>query len=106
MYVILSPIQIKHDHKEEFVKAMIEDARGSVENEPGCLRFDIIQDASHSDRIWLYEVYKDEAAFKEHLKTPHIKKWMETVKDWRDQGPSGAGRGSYTIWPPDDAWSK
>ena len=66
MYVIIAPIQIKHDFKAEFIEAMILDAKGSVENEPGCLRFDIIQDADHSDRIWLYEVYKDEAAFKEH----------------------------------------
>ena len=104
MYVIVAPIQIKHDHKEEFVKAMIEDAKGSVENEPGCLRFDVIQDASHSDRIWLYEVYKDEEAFKSHLESPHLKMWMETTKDWRDQGPTGAGRGSYNIWPPDGGW--
>ncbi len=102
MYVIIAPIQIKHDFKEQFIEAMILDAKGSVENEPGCLRFDIIQDADHSDRIWLYEVYKDEAAFKAHTQTPHIKKWLETTKDWRDQGPSGAGRGSYTIWPPDE----
>ena len=72
MYVIIAPIQIKHDFKAEFIEAMILDAKGSVENEPGCLRFDIIQDADHSDRIWLYEVYKDEAAFKEHTQdAPH-----------------------------------
>ena len=93
MYVIIAPIQIKHDFKAEFIEAMILDAKGSVENEPGCLRFDIIQDADHSDRIWLYEVYKDEAAFKEHTKTPHIKKWLETTKDWRDQGPLRRGPG-------------
>jgi hypothetical protein len=30
MYVIVAPIQIKEGHKEEFIKAMLEDARGSV----------------------------------------------------------------------------
>ncbi len=104
MYVILVPIQIKHERKGEFIEAMIEDAKGAVEREEGCLRFDVIQDADHSDRIWLYEVYRDEAAFKAHLESPHLKTWLETTEGWRDQGPVGAGRGSYNIWPPDDAW--
>ena len=104
MYVIVAPIQIKEGHKEEFIKAMLEDARGSVNNEPGCLRFDVIQDATDHNRIWLYEVYKDEMAFQAHLQAPHLIKWRETVKDWRDEGPQGAGRGSYNIWPPDEEW--
>ncbi len=42
MYVIIAPIQIKDGHKDEFIEAMLDDARGSVENEPGCLRFDVV----------------------------------------------------------------
>ena len=56
MYVIVAPIQIKEGHKEEFIKAMLEDAQGSVRDEPGCLRFDVIQDGGDANRIWLYEV--------------------------------------------------
>ena len=104
MYVILSPVQIKRDHREEFIKAIVEDARDSVKKEPGCLRFDVIQDVSHMDRIWLYEVYKDEASFQAHLQTPHLKKLMGIMSKARDQGPAGAGRGSYNIWPTDEAW--
>ena len=84
MYVILAPIQIKHDHKEEFVKAMIEDAKGSVEHEPGCLRFDVLQDNEDPNKIHLYEVYKDEAALEAHRQAPHYTKWRETVADWFD----------------------
>lgn len=104
MYVILSPVQIKRDHREEFIQAIIEDARDSVEKEPDCLRFDVIQDSAHMDRIWLYEVYTDEAAFKRHLETPHLKKLSSIMDRARDQGPSGAGRGSYNIWPTDENW--
>ena len=35
---------------------------------------DVIQDANHMDRVWLYEVYKDKAAFDAHVQTPHFKK--------------------------------
>ena len=105
MFVIIAPIQIKEGHRDAFVEAMIDDAKGSVENEPGCLRFDVIQDGADPNRIWLYEVYVDEAAFQEHLKAPHFIKWRDTVKDWFAENDfKGAGGGSSIIYPPDDAW--
>ena len=51
MYVIVAPIQIKAGFKDQFVEAVVEDARSSAANEPGCLRFDVIQDANDANRI-------------------------------------------------------
>ena len=68
MYIIVAPIQIKNGFKEQYLNGMIENARGAVNDEPGCLRFDVIQDASDGNRIWLYEVYRDEAAFQAHTR--------------------------------------
>ena len=104
MYVIIAPIQIKDGHRDAFLEAMLDDAKGSVNHEPGCLRFDVIQDSGDPNRIWLYEVYVDEAAFEAHRQAPHFIKWRNTVKDWRDEGPEGAGLGSYNIWPSDADW--
>ena len=104
MYVIIAPIQIKAGFKEQFIAAVTEDARSSVANEPGCLRFDVIQDANDANRIWLYEVYKDEAAFQAHLQSPHLRTFRDTTQDWRTEGLQGAGRGSANIWPPDSEW--
>jgi len=104
MYVIMLPIQIKVGHNGEFIQAMLENAKGAVNSEPGCLRFDVIQDADDANRIWLYEIYTDEAAFQAHLQTPHFSKCMNTIKDLRDEGPQGAARGSYNIWPTDSEW--
>jgi hypothetical protein len=42
MYVIIAPIQIKQGYKEQFIESVTEDARSSVRDEPGCLRFDVI----------------------------------------------------------------
>jgi hypothetical protein len=67
MYVIIAPIQIQEGHKDAFIEAMVKDARNSVNYEPEYLRFDVIQDANDPNRIWLYEVYQDEAAFQAHL---------------------------------------
>jgi autoinducer 2-degrading protein len=106
MYIIVAPIQIKPGFKEQFVREMIGDAQGSVTNEPGCLRFDIVQDGNDPNRIWLYEVYVDEAAFQEHMKAPHFIKWRDAVKDWRDDSVklTGAGSNARNIWPTDADW--
>ena len=45
MQALVVTIQIKPEHKEAFMKSMLEDAYGSVTNEPGCLRFDVVEDA-------------------------------------------------------------
>ena len=99
MYVSIVPIQVKEGHKEEFVKASLLDAQGSVNDEPGCLRFDLIQDPGDPNRVWLYEIYKDEAAFQAHTQAPHFLKWRDTVQDWREEGPGVSVRGGPTYGP-------
>jgi len=104
MYVIIASMKIKEGHKEAFIEALLKDAQASVRDEVDCFRFDVIQDAGDSNLVWLYEVYKDEAAFQTHLKSPHLLKLLDTIKDWRQEGLQGAARGSSNIWPPDSQW--
>jgi len=95
MYIIVAPIQIKEAFKDQYIKGMLENAQGSVNDEPGCLRFDVVQDANDENRIWLYEVYKDEAAFQAHTQTPHFIKFRDMSGDWREEGGlQGACRGA------------
>ncbi len=84
MYSILVTINVHPEHLDAFQKASLGDAQGSVRDEPGCFRFDINQDAHVPTRFYLYEVYRDEAAFEAHLQTPHFLKWKETVAPWLD----------------------
>ena len=105
MHVILSPIQIKQGHKEEYIQATIEATRDSVGKVHGFLRCNVIQDADDHNRIWFYEVFTDEAAHQAVLQTPQLKKFVETTKEWlEEEQPQGAGRGSYNIWPADGEW--
>jgi len=104
MYVIIAPIQVKEGHQGAFLEAVVEDARSSVHNEPGCLRFDVIQDANDPNRIWLYEVYQDEAAFQAHLQAPHLIKFGNHPGLGALKVPRG-GRGSSNVWPPDASGS-
>ncbi|HJN86554.1 MAG: putative quinol monooxygenase [Dehalococcoidia bacterium] len=84
MIALIVSIKIKKGHKEAFMASMMGDAHGSNNDEPGCLRFDVLQDNEDPNRIHLYEVYKDQAAVDAHRAAPHYTKWRETVKDWFD----------------------
>ena len=44
----------------------------SVQSEPGCLQFDVLTPYSESDSsVFLYEIYRDKAAFDDHLDAAH-----------------------------------
>jgi (4S)-4-hydroxy-5-phosphonooxypentane-2,3-dione isomerase len=102
MYVLVVTIDIKPGYKDRFVAEMLDDARGSVRDEPGCVRFDVIQDEKEPNRIYLYEVYKDRAAFDYHMATPHFLKWKNAVQDWF-AAPAVVGAGP-SIFPSDADW--
>ncbi len=59
MIALMVTIKIKQGHKDEFMASMFGDARGSNNDEPGCLRFDVLQDSEDDNTIHLYEVYRD-----------------------------------------------
>jgi quinol monooxygenase YgiN len=82
MYGVVVTINIKPQFKQRFMLSMLDDARGSVHDEPGCLRFDVLQDTSDPNRIYLMEEYVDEAAFQAHTRQPHFTRWRDTVRDW------------------------
>ena len=106
MYIVNVPIQIKEGFKDQFITGIKENASHAQNDEPGCLRFNVIQDVNDTNRIWVYEVYKDEAAFKAHQESPHYLKFRAMSDGWRgDSGIQGAGRGCANIWPPDSEWS-
>jgi autoinducer 2-degrading protein len=74
--------QIKPERVADFIEASLDDARHSVIDEPGCVRFDVVQDNDDATKIWLYEIYRDQAAFDHHLTTPHYHRWNGKVREW------------------------
>ncbi|MEP7329524.1 MAG: putative quinol monooxygenase [Betaproteobacteria bacterium] len=77
-------VWVQFDVKPGMVPAFLDaarlDAQGSVGNEPGCHRFDILQDPDVSNRVYFYEVYQDEAAFAAHREMPHFKTYSATTE--------------------------
>ena len=58
---------VKPEHREAFIAAVVEHGRAAVPAEPGTLRFDVIMDQDDPNRIFLYEAYEDAESFGIHL---------------------------------------
>lgn len=75
MLAVWVKVRIKADLRQEFLDAIEVDAIGSERDEPGCARFNVLQDNSDPDVYYFYEVYRDEAARAEHRAAPHYAVW-------------------------------
>jgi len=80
-YVVAVAIVPKPEHRAEFRDEMIANATASREQERGCRQFDVCESADGGE-IFLYEIYDDEAAFQEHLKTEHYKRFNARTTPW------------------------
>ncbi len=103
MYVAIVYIHVKSEHREAFAQASLENARNTVQ-EPGSLRFDVLQQAEDPDRFVLYEVYRDEAGAKAHKETAHYARWRDTVEPWMAEPRKGVRYASLFPLLP-DAWA-
>lgn len=61
--------------REGFMRLMTQNAAASLRDEPGCCQFDICVDRADASKLFLYEVYEDDAAFAAHLASPHYKEF-------------------------------
>jgi len=100
MLALLVSVKIKPAMREQFLKAIEDDARCSVRDEPGCLRFDVLQDNSDPNKFFFYEVYRDETAFKAHQASAHYPRWRAAAAEVLAE-PTSASR-CTTPWPATD----
>ena len=82
MHVITVIFVVKAEHLGAFQAAMKANARASLENEPGCHQFDVAYAPDAPTTCFLYELYNDEAAFRDHLASAHFKNFDAKVAPW------------------------
>jgi quinol monooxygenase YgiN len=99
MYAVLGLIKVKREHVSEFVENVRHHAANSM-REPGCLRFDVLQDTDDPQTICLYEVFRSEAELQTHRQQAYYKRWMEISRDWRETSASSRRVLDY-IYPPE-----
>ncbi len=70
-FVVVVDFDVAAGAEAEFLALVKDNADASVRLEPGCSRFDVAVSAG-GRKVFLYEIYDDEAAFRAHLATPHF----------------------------------
>jgi (4S)-4-hydroxy-5-phosphonooxypentane-2,3-dione isomerase len=77
MFVMLVKLQVKPELVNDFKAAILKNAELSVERDPGCVRFDVLQQPDDPTHWLLYEVYDKEQAWVDHRQAPHFLAFME-----------------------------
>lgn len=81
-FVVCVTFTVAPSHRSSFMDAMMRQAANSLAKEPACSRFDVCIDPADVNRIFLYEFYDDEPAFKVHLASDHFVAFDALVRDW------------------------
>lgn len=76
---VLVHVRVREECLEAFIEATRENARCSRQ-EPGVLRFDVLQGTEDPCRFVLVECYRDREAPAAHKATAHYARWRETVE--------------------------
>jgi len=79
MHIVHVHAHVKPEFIEAFKKAILDNARNSVQ-EPGIARFDVIQQVDDPTRFVLVEVYCSSEDTALHKQTNHYARWCDTVE--------------------------
>lgn len=79
-YCLNVHLNIKPDRIEDFLKAIKEDQKCTLKNEPLAMNFIIGQDTADENRYHLYERYVGKAGFDAHCASEHFAEWQKTVE--------------------------
>jgi autoinducer 2-degrading protein len=81
MYTLFVSLQVRPEKRDHFLSAIALNAEASVRDEPGCLRFDVMEDDRHSNFFYFYEIYTQPSAFDAHKAAPHFAEWRKAAEE-------------------------
>ncbi|MFE7762519.1 putative quinol monooxygenase [Streptomyces sp. NPDC057438] len=67
---LLAEFTAREGTEDEVTRLIVEYAE-KVRQEDGNLAFDVYTKASHPRAFWIFEVYRDEDAFRAHIEAPY-----------------------------------
>jgi quinol monooxygenase YgiN len=101
MLIVHVFVHVKPDTVDAFKAATLENARNSVQ-EPGVIRFDVIQQEDDPTRFVLLEIYRTPADPVRHKDTAHYATWRDTVEPMMVEPRRGV---KYApLFPDPDRW--
>ena len=82
MLVRIAEIEVYPEHLEAYLAAAKTVGAESVAKEPGVVCIFPMQKKEHPTQIRIVEIYRDEAAYKTHIETPHFRTYKDRTYHW------------------------
>jgi quinol monooxygenase YgiN len=73
--------RLKPDCRQAFKDLLTDHAALTLDDEDGCLHFDVVVDQEDDGRAFLYEIYRDQAALEVHRNSPILAKTRAAYAD-------------------------
>ncbi len=80
MVTITGKFRLLPEHRDDFIEATKKNRDASIQ-EPGNIRFDILQSEDDPNRFLFYEAYESWETAAAHRETDHFTLWREEVKE-------------------------
>src|SRR5581483_180182 len=84
MYTSVSFHRTLPQHIDDYITNMRICAE-ATNKEPGCIRYEVMQDKDDPGMMLLFQVFKDADAYQAHQDAPHHTHWVQVSRDWRDR---------------------
>ncbi len=79
MFAVCVKFEIDPTQMDAFMVRVRQQAEDSLRKEEACSRFDVWTDPGREGQVFLYEIYADADAFRQHLDSDHFKSFdLET----------------------------
>ncbi len=78
MLIQLVSIEVRPGTRETFLEAFRLNCEGTRQ-EPGNIRFDLLNHPEDENKFYAYEIFQDDAALEAHRQTPHYRKCVEII---------------------------
>jgi (4S)-4-hydroxy-5-phosphonooxypentane-2,3-dione isomerase len=101
MLIVHVFVHVKSESVDAFKAATLENARNSVQ-EPGVIRFDVVQQDDDPTRFLLIEIYRTGADPALHKMTSHYLTWRETVEPMMAEPRSSVRY--HAVYPEPAGW--
>jgi quinol monooxygenase YgiN len=99
MLIVHVSVHVKPGSVDAFIAATRENARNSVQ-EPGIIRFDVVQQDDDPTRFLLIEIYRTPEDPARHKETAHYAAWRDAVEPMMAEPRRGV---KYHALSPEDA---
>jgi quinol monooxygenase YgiN len=79
-YVQVAEIDIDPAQIDAYKAAVKEQIEAAIREEPGVLVLYAVTEKDNPNRVRVFEIYRDTAAYRSHLETAHFKKYKTTTE--------------------------